>query len=148
MKAVFTLVWFWKFFNLLLLANHWSQPVIGSMGCSFSCTAMVSLYNAVTDSTLLGILQFMEKFGTKSSNRKKIPHTGDTDLKYFEKLWKTAIKKEKYEKYAPLPQGGREDWPMRGLETDHVISGPMKGLKKHMLRGHLTYINKDGHGTY
>ena len=28
-----------------------------------------------------------------------------------------------------LRQGGRDGWPMRGLETDHVISRPMKGLK-------------------
>ena len=28
------------------------------------------------------------------------------------------------------PGGGGGGWPMRGLGTDHVISGPMRGLKK------------------
>ena len=35
-------------------------------------------------------------------------------------------------------RGGREregGWPMTGLETDYVISGPMRGLKVH---GELT----------
>ena len=27
-------------------------------------------------------------------------------------------------------EGGREGGPMRGLTTDHVISGPMRGLEK------------------
>ena len=33
--------------------------------------------------------------------------------------------------------GGLRGWPMRGLETDHVISGPMRGLKINFTgRGH------------
>ena len=36
-------------------------------------------------------------------------------------------------------------WPMRGLETDHVISGPKTGLKKRMGRGHQTHRHTDGH---
>ena len=30
----------------------------------------------------------------------------------------------------PSFQGGREEGPMRGLATNHVISGPLRGLKK------------------
>ena len=36
-------------------------------------------------------------------------------------------------------------WPMRGLETDHVISGPKRGLKKCMGRGHQTHRHTEGH---
>ena len=32
--------------------------------------------------------------------------------------------------------GGREGGPKRGLGTDHVISGPMRGLKKLQLMAH------------
>ena len=37
--------------------------------------------------------------------------------------------------------GGREGGPMKGFETDDVISGPMRGLKIVLMeRGHTTYI--------
>ena len=40
-----------------------------------------------------------------------------------------------------------EDWPMRGLETDHGISGPMRGLKIISSGGDNTQ-HSDGHCNY
>ena len=46
----------------------------------------------------------------------------------------------KFHKFPKIPrgrQGVRKDWPMRGLTTDHVITGPLKSLKKNcMENGH------------
>ena len=42
--------------------------------------------------------------------------------------------------------GGREGETMRDLGTDHVISGPMRGLKKPASNG--ANIQTDGHGDY
>ena len=46
--------------------------------------------------------------------------------------------------------GGRErerwGWPMRGLETDYLISGPIRGLEKNIGKGQHTTYNI--HHTY
>ena len=41
-----------------------------------------------------------------------------------------------------VSEEGRKGWPMRGLETDHVISGPMRGLKKIALEMDIRQTNK------
>ena len=46
-------------------------------------------------------------------------------------------------------EGGREGVPMRGQETDHVNSGPMRGLKKMYPMAQTnrqTNRQTDGHG--
>ena len=45
----------------------------------------------------------------------------------------------------PSFQEGRERGPMRGLGTDHVISGPMKGIKKKTASDGANR-QTDGHG--
>ena len=59
-----------------------------------------------------------------------------------EKLWKCVRNGEKLWREGGR-QGRREGWPLRGQETDHVISGLMRGLKNH---GRWTsHTQTDGH---
>ena len=44
------------------------------------------------------------------------------------------IERERYR------EGECEDWPMRGLETNHVISGPKRGLQKKFTGRGQTHI--------